>query len=197
MNDPAIRVALRQTTFAEHLTQSGTVLIDELSLWQGATRVDVALVNGILHGFEIKSGTDTLTRLPQQVMIYNSVLDKATLVVAKKHLKRSLDIIPDWWGIELVLPDENGFPSFETIRIPQDNCHIESLYVAQLLWRDETLQFLKELNADKGVRSKPRHVLHRRLAEVATLDQIRTRVRFHLKTRTAWIPDSRPPSNGD
>ena len=144
----------------------------------------MALVNGILHGYEIKSENDTLTRLPQQVLIYSSVLDQATLVVAEKHLKRALDVVPDWWGVELVLSNSKGFPVIETLRLPQDNQNIEAVYVAQLLWRDEVLQFLEELDAAKGYRSKPRHILHHRLSEVATLDEIRKRVRFHLKART-------------
>ena len=184
MNDPAIRAALRKTTLASHVKQPDTIILDELSLWHGEARVDIALVNGILHGYEIKSAADTLARLPQQVLIYGSVLDQATLVVAGKHLNRALDIIPFWWGVELVKQSDNRSLSFETVRLPQDNYGIEALCVAQLLWRDEALLFLKELQADKGYRSKPRHILHQRLTEVATLNEIRTRVRFHLKKRT-------------
>jgi hypothetical protein len=42
--------------------------------------------NGFVHGFEIKSATDTLARLPQQLMFYEECLEKLTIVCAEKHV---------------------------------------------------------------------------------------------------------------
>lgn len=47
-----------------------TLVVDELDLC-GLTRVDVAVVNGHLSGFEIKGSTDSLRRLPGQVAVYS------------------------------------------------------------------------------------------------------------------------------
>ncbi len=49
-----------------------TLVVDELDLC-GLTRVDVAVVNGHLSGFEIKGSTDSLRRLPGQVTVYSQV----------------------------------------------------------------------------------------------------------------------------
>jgi len=38
----------------------------------GASRIDRAVVNGSVHGYEIKSETDDLTRLPAQARAYCS-----------------------------------------------------------------------------------------------------------------------------
>ena len=63
-----------------------TLIVEELGIRQGAARVDVAVVNGSLHGYEIKSARDTLERLPKQSELYSSVFDTITLVTAENHL---------------------------------------------------------------------------------------------------------------
>jgi hypothetical protein len=49
-------------------------MLDEFGLEHGEVRVDVAVINGELHGYEIKSERDTLERLPRQVKAYSAVL---------------------------------------------------------------------------------------------------------------------------
>ncbi|WP_197480754.1 sce7726 family protein [Rhodococcus sp. EPR-157] len=61
--------------------------------------MDVAVVNGALSGFELKSARDTLRRLPKQIEIYSRVLDHAVLVVADNHLDSAMSLVPDWWGV--------------------------------------------------------------------------------------------------
>ena len=86
MRDRDVRKALHHKVLKEHHGDTNTLVLDELGLRHGVARVDVAVVNGYLHGFEIKSDSDTLDRLPSQVTIYNAVLDRATLVVGEKHI---------------------------------------------------------------------------------------------------------------
>src|SRR6266511_802692 len=69
--DAAIRPALRERLLRRHATDADTVLIEELGLCRGKVRVDLALVNGSLHGFEIKSDRDSLRRLSAQVGLYS------------------------------------------------------------------------------------------------------------------------------
>lgn len=186
MNDAAFRASLKQNLFAQHREQPDTAFLDELELRQGETRVDVAVVNGLLHGYEIKSARDNLSRLPQQVLSYGLVLDKATLVVAERHLAPALEILPHWWGVEVVTQNEQGLLQFESLRASQPNPAIDSFYVAELLWREEALQFLDERGLARGYRAKSRAVLHRRIAAVADVDEIRACVRYHLKNRKGW-----------
>ena len=55
--------------------------------WQ--VRIDIAVVKGALHGFEIKSDFDNLKRLARQVDLYSQVLDRATLVVGERFAPRA------------------------------------------------------------------------------------------------------------
>jgi hypothetical protein len=58
-------------------------IIEELGVVHGKSRIDIAVINGLMHGYEIKSDKDTLQRLPEQMNMYNSVFNKVTLVVGK------------------------------------------------------------------------------------------------------------------
>jgi hypothetical protein len=75
-SDVAIRPALRSRLLVEHAHDPETVLIEELGLRRGLVRVDIAVVNGLLHGYEIKSDRDSLRRLAKQVDVYSAVLDR-------------------------------------------------------------------------------------------------------------------------
>ncbi len=185
MTDAQVRLALKRSALAVHFKDPDTVVLEELGLRHGATRVDVAVVNGLLHGYEIKSERDNLSRLRQQVALYGQVLDRATLVAGPSHLEEADDIIPEWWGIQ-VAHGEGSEIWFEDLRAAQANPKIDPLSIAKLLWREEALQFLDELGAARGYRSKARAVIYARLIEVAEVDALRERVRRQLKSRTDW-----------
>lgn len=57
--------------------------------------------------------------------------------------------------------------------------------LVELLWRDEALELLARHNAAAGVRSKPRPAVWDRVCEVFDLTQIRSAVRYRLRTRAA------------
>ncbi len=60
MREIDIRLALRAKLEKLHPGESDTLLGQELGLCQGFARVDLAVVNGTVHGYEIKSEQDTL-----------------------------------------------------------------------------------------------------------------------------------------
>lgn len=183
MRDIDVRISLRDLIMAQHQYEPDTLVLDELGLYGGAVRVDLTAINGCMHGYEIKSNRDTLERLPAQVELYSEVLDLATLVVGEKHHAKAKVLVPEWWGISIALPCESGSIVLAEERKAQTNPNIDAFAVACLLWRDEALQLLEEADAAKGVRSKPREFLYRRLAESLTLDQLRDLVRERLKAR--------------
>jgi hypothetical protein len=186
MKDCHIRPALKNKLFARYCEDPSTLIVDELALRHGAARVDVAVVNGIIHGYELKSDFDTLKRLPHQVKIYNSVLDRITLIVGERHLDEAIDIIPEWWGVKLARMGLRGAVHFTEIRRPKNNPLQEILAVSKLLWREEALTLLKELGKAEGLRWKPRATIYARLVEVAAPDLIRFRVRHQLRSRKNW-----------
>src|SRR5690606_32363510 len=114
----------------------------------GSVRADVAVINGIMDCYEIKSDRDTLQRLPEQIRAYNAVFDKVTLVVGFSHIYEALEIIPDWWGVKIAKTNTTGDVIFSTIREPVPNTNKDKDAIARLLWREEALRILEDKKQD-------------------------------------------------
>ncbi len=186
-SDKAIRPALRENLQKIYGADSTTKIIEELGLKHGEARIDIAVVNGSIHGYELKSDIDTLRRLPEQMSVYNSVLDYVTLVVGKNHLLDAFNMVPEWWGITIAKASTTGDKvSFYCIREADENPYKNSVAIANLLWRDEALCILEEKGEARGVRSKSRQVLYEKLAEVLNQNELRAKVREYLSTRECW-----------
>ncbi|MXW55980.1 MAG: sce7726 family protein [Gammaproteobacteria bacterium] len=87
IRDPEVRPALRTYLQQQESADSNSLVIEELGLCQGAARIDLLTVSGVLHGYEIKSNRDRLTRLVSQAATYSRVLDRVTLVVCPQHFE--------------------------------------------------------------------------------------------------------------
>lgn len=185
MRDVDVRDALHRRLAHEHPEDDSTYVFDELGLCQ-QVRVDVAVINGRMSGYELKSERDTLRRLPAQVDVYSRVLDFATLVVAEKHHDHALPLLPDWWGVLLASPDGNGSVALTEVRAASENPHQDAFALAQLMWRDEALAILAARGVDRGVRTKARHYVWRRISESIPLEELREIVRTTLKERQGW-----------
>jgi hypothetical protein len=168
-----------------HRRDVDTRIIEELGLCQGVARVDLAVVNGTIHGYEIKSERDTLARLPGQINIYSTALDLVTIIAAPSHVARISDIVPQWWGVWSVARSKSGF-RLKPSRESQPNPQVDPFALAQLLWRDEALEVLADYGLAAGARSKPREFLWKRLALNLTLEQLGDVVRTRLKRRGAY-----------
>ncbi|MCL5410238.1 MAG: sce7726 family protein [Patescibacteria group bacterium] len=189
-NDSMIRVVLRKKLEKKHAKDKHVRIIDELGLHHGDARVDIAVVNGVMHGYEIKSDQDTLFRLPEQIQVYNSVFDKMTLVVGKSHLYEAIKIVPDWWGVIVAKTDTNGNVIFNTIRKEETNKAQNQLSVAKLLWREEALRILEDIDEAKGLRSKPRDLIYTKLSTVLDQKTLNKKVRETIFFRTDWRSES-------
>lgn len=186
MRDIDVRRALHKKVLHEHHDQPNTLVLDEFNVWYGTARVDIAVVNGRIHGYEIKSDQDTLNRLPEQARIYSNVFDRVTLVVCETHVERASPIIPQWWGIKVAYAGPRHGVHFREERAPKVNPTIDPVAVAALLWCNELTELLESMNAARGMRGKSRDALTRRLAEIVTLEDLRSMVRTRLKMRTDW-----------
>jgi hypothetical protein len=195
VRDRDVRQALHQKVFMDHHGDKNTLVLDELGLRHGASRVDIAVVNSYLHGYEIKSDADTLDRLPSQVSVYSAVLDRVTIVVGKKHIAKAEVAIPNWWGIKIVTAGPRGGINFETYRSVNMNPKIDPVALAELLWRPEAVSILQKLGVSAMVLRKPRASLYQYLAEVLKLDELRHFIRQFLKAREKWRGHL-PPSSG-
>jgi hypothetical protein len=183
MNDPEIRQALIAHLREFYSADSQARIVEELCVRKGRSRIDLAVVNERLHGFEIKSPKDTLKRLLRQLEDYRAVFDDVTFVIGLKHLGGVLGDIPHWCGVMLAVPI-GGEVTLERFRDGRQNLHREPYAVAQLLWRDEALEILTRRGFVKGVKSKPKPHLWARLTESLALDDLAAEVRVALANRS-------------
>jgi hypothetical protein len=168
-------------------------IVPELGLWHGAARIDVAVVNGISHGFEIKSDRDTLSRLDAQMPAYNSIFDKVTLVVGRVHLVQAFQLVPEWWGIETVGVTTDGSVAFNKIREAQDNPRQDVASIVRLLWRNEALDLLEKAGKADGVRSKPRDAVYQRVIASFEMNVLKESVWHVLQySRESWRSHAQP-----
>lgn len=186
-DDKGIRKSLKRDLKIEYQNDPEAVIIEEFGINHGEARVDVAVVNGVIHGYELKSDSDTLCRLPNQIKVYNSVLDKVTLVVGKHHVYQATLMIPDWWGIMIAKQANIDYDvELLEIRPSSPNPTIDNLSLANLLWKSEALDILKRSNLARGIRSKTKKVLYERLASSLDQNTLKNEVRKKLCSRVNW-----------
>jgi hypothetical protein len=187
MRDIDIRIALRRHELL-HCGEPDTRVVEELGLCQGTARIDIAVVNGSIHGYEIKSAYDTLMRLPGQIEIYSRALDFVTIVTAETHADKVRTAVPEWWGLWVTLCSASKSP-FEILREARQNIDVQPIALAQLLWREEALRALEDRNLATGMRGKPRQQMWRVLAAELPLQDLSAIVRKTLKLRGSnWRP---------
>ena len=134
MNDPAIRTRLHA-----HFDKQGAPWVDEVQIHKN--RVDmVALVDGVLTGIEIKSGTDTLERLLAQLKAYRSRFRQVIVVIEEKHLEGVVAAVPRWCGI-WIAEEAGAAVHLKTrgrgCRKPQPNKRGKVLMLAKVLRKEE------------------------------------------------------------
>ena len=185
MKDSDIRQIILSDLDRKYENDPNTMIIEELGLCQGEARIDIAVVNGSIHGYEIKSDQDTLRRLAGQVAIYGCVLDSVTLVVGGEHLNEALKVIPKWWGV-VIAKEKSGQVYLKERRNGRLNPRRNPFALAQLLWRDEAFEALKKLDLHKGLANKPRTILWNKLAEHLATDELSALVRNFLRSRENW-----------
>lgn len=186
LSDTDIRPPLKIRLMSSHRNEPDTVILDELGLRRGEARVDVAIVNGSVHGYEIKSDRDSLQRLTGQIELYGKVLDHATLVVGGRHLDKAVKILPEWWGVIHVEAARCG-PRFKIIRRAKKNPGRDARVLAELLWLDDAISLLAQHGLDRGVRGKPRRIIWDRICEHLDIEVIASAVRVNLKARAKHL----------
>ncbi|MGH9434699.1 MAG: sce7726 family protein [Terriglobia bacterium] len=181
--DAVVRAPLRSLALAEH---TDAVLIEEFGIWGGSIRADLVVLNGVKHGYEIKTARDSLRRLPGQIEAYGAVFEFATLVSADCHIPEASKMIPPWWGIIRIAEAPGAGVQLERTREATNNPHRRAEAVAALLWRPEAMRILTSLGLSGGIKSKPMRYLTWRLASEVPLDRLSTYVREALRARGDW-----------
>lgn len=199
MRDLDVRRELHRE-LASHHHPNDTLIVDELGVCQGIQRVDVAVINGELVGYEIKAARDTLERLPRQRDAYGKVFNRVYLVAAETHLQavEKGALLPGWWGLLLADPTAEGNLALRGIRPAQTNPHVDALALTQLLWREEALAILEERDlASPALRRGSRRHMWQRIADCLNGAEIARLVRETLKSRPNWRGRHAGRASGD
>jgi hypothetical protein len=194
MRDQVVRQAFHKTILKSAHDDAETFVVDELGLKNGEIRADIAVLNGKLVGYEIKTENDTLTRLPSQVEAYSEVFDKAFIIVSPNHLDKAVDSIPDWWGIYTITSTENDNYSFPCIRKAKLNKKQSSFSLAQLLWKAEALEVANVLLRHNIKPKTSKHEVYDVISGTCSSKKLSKIVIKYLKQRENWRTSQIQPS---
>ena len=186
MNDLEIRQNFHRKRLRRQHAQKDTLVIDELGLNHGKCRADIAVVNGHLVGYEIKSNNDSLRRLKKQVKSYNAVFDKISIVVGDRHINSIQNYIPQWWGVIVSTRGPRGAVNFDIIRNAQTNKNINPISMARLLWRNEAEEILRQKKLPPRILRQPRETLYECIVDKLNICEIRKFIRKYFKERKNW-----------
>jgi len=155
--------------------------INEMGMNHGAARIDLAVIDDTLDGYEIKGPQDDLRRLEGQAAAYGLVFDRLTLVATERHLERAAHIVPAWWGLTMV---DASNSVVRPLRHPGANPVADPLSMARLLWHSELATVLEARTGRQPSGSNA--ALRRRLVAEVPREEIRAVVRRCLTTRANW-----------
>lgn len=185
-SDIEIRAALHSKLLKKHHLCPDTIIVDELGLAHGKNRVDIAVLNGCLHGYEIKSSKDNLSRLPSQLNQYQNSLQKLTIVTAPNHLEEVRELMPVWSGLVVAEKGRRGAIHFSTERRAKINPNVDVIAMAHLLWKKEAAEFLTRFGyTDKEI-NKTRKQLYEQIAHEANTSQLISWIKEKFMTRDTW-----------
>ena len=191
-SDGDIRHALHKRILLAHHNNPKTIVVDELGLSHGKNRIDIAVLNGCLHGYEIKSSKDNLKRLPSQLDIYSRSLQKLTIVTAPNHIEDVLSIAPQWSGIVLVEKGSRGGMHFTKMRAPKNNPDVCMTSLAHLLWKDEAISYLQYLGITENLSNKPRKTLYEYISKHSDINNLISWIKVQFMRRENWRVDTQP-----
>ena len=184
--DAEIRKAFHHLRLSSYHKCPNTIVIDELGLAHGKNRIDIAVVNGCIHGFEIKSSKDTLSRLPEQLTVYSRTLEKLSIIAAPNHIDAVMQMAPYWCGLILVEKGIRGGIKFKTIRRAEKNPSVDLIALSHLLWRKEAIELLAELGAGGKELNGSRLKLYTQLSELVSTKELTSRIKKQFMSRENW-----------
>lgn len=154
---------------------------NEMRIYQekaiGNAICDVLVVTDELIGYEIKSDSDTYTRLPRQIYAYNQFCDKNYIVIGKKHLKSVEEKVPNSWGIICI--DEVGI---NTLRTAKNNSQVSRRAQLSVLWKLELKNILMK-NDMPLYAQKPKDYISKCIIEQIDEDLLKKQIAYELLHR--------------
>ncbi len=194
--DKDIRAYFHKKKLRHANENPNTLVIDELGLLNGSSRVDIAVFNGTLHGYEIKSAKDNLLRLDIQLSAYRESLQKITYIAAPNHIEQLEKLLPSWCGLIVATQGKRGSIHFKTLRLTKYNPEIKSDKLAHLLWKDEAQSLLKQAGYNSKAVSGNRKDLYKLIGAEFSVESLFCHIKTQLMLRENWRVDLRPKLNG-
>jgi hypothetical protein len=191
--DAVIRAALLPELSTLVSLEDDCVLVEEMGIEHGVSRIDIAVIGSFVHGFEIKAASDSLSRLAHQIIHYDKLVDFAYLVLTENHVESASATTPAHWGVILAF-ELSDQVQFRILRHATKNpCRVPEA-LARLLWREEALAALVSLGLDRGFRQKSACILHSRLAASIDLDALSSLVLNQVRQRGVWGERQKQPT---
>jgi hypothetical protein len=179
LGESEIKAAVIDYLFAKGMLKDA-VLINEMVIANWSRRADLAVANGRLYGFEIKSDLDSLKRLDGQLATYISRFDKVIVVASTRWIPSVLERVPrqvEVWEVkETVLGAE--------IKVARRG-HIQEVISPQLLCgylhKTEIASFLRKEGFNANTDMPRTHLVE--LTRATRVRRLRVHVLKSLKTR--------------
>jgi hypothetical protein len=178
--DACIREPLMAWLKAQHPDDGSTGLIQELKMPRPSARIDLAVVNGELAGFEIKSDADTLKRLRFQVAAFSRFFDRVSVVTTRRHLCETERCVPDWWGIILY----HGEDKFRIRRRARRNRRIDIQALLYALSKSEIVELASRAGSviPKGKKDAMVEAMASTVSRRAICDHARDIIRLRVQS---------------
>lgn len=183
LNDEQFRKILLKELYETYGDRSDTRIVNEMGIDKGQSRVDVAVINGIMHGYEIKSDLDTLDRLPRQMEYYNRAFERMTIVVSRNYVDDVKKLIPNWWGIKIMSSDQTRLIN---IRKGRKVSMQDPDLIINLLWKSELETMIDYLELPKSLKKQRKNQLLNLIMRETDFSTLKSYVYDTLKTRTDW-----------
>ncbi|EGO8493387.1 hypothetical protein EL456_08825 [Enterococcus faecalis] len=180
MKDRDIRELTLKELYRKHYGEAETKIINEMGLNKGESRIDIVVVNGILHGYELKSESDNLLRLPKQIDNYNKIFERMTIVTDRKYLTDVNNMIPKWWGIMIVKKDRNGLREIRRGRKVKTQ---DEEALLNLLWKNEYNDLIDLLGYPKSFKKLRKDILFKIIQNDKRKDVIKKYIYDVLRKR--------------
>lgn len=170
LSETEIKSQLLQFWRERGIISRSTVIASEYTLGTNGRRIDIAFATETLVGVEIKSDSDSLDRLADQISVYEHCFDRVIVACGSRHLQRCLAETGDHvevWEIDDRDPPRVAREALASLE-PDTAIMVRSLTVEQLrriiaanrdLSRSELLKLASEL---------PRHTIRQAQLEFFT-----------------------------
>jgi hypothetical protein len=190
MIDPIIRFHLLKELKRKYVSSGNEInrIVNEMSVCKGLARVDIAVINGSLHGYEIKSSEDTLVRLDNQLRTYFKCFDYISVVTTEKHLSGVFVHCPENVGISEIISVGDKVKIIQR-RKARKNKDVDAISILELLWKVELLKLANLNQLTQKINSKSKDYICNYIADNLNISKIQYFVRSLLKIREGWRSD--------